>query len=110
MEINLLKDKLHIFQKENKVETNLLPFEDENEFYHCAEPWSIKRNDSPQKIEGTLIIAGRNTRDRIKEIPLMTPREQENFEKFYHDLVEIGKLQWYMKEVPLQHSPQLEML
>jgi len=66
MEINLIKQKLPIFQEE-KIETNLSPFKDENEFYHCSEPWGMKRRDSPQKIEGALIIAERKTRDRIKE-------------------------------------------
>jgi len=42
IEINLLRDQLPIFQEEDKVETNILPFEDENEFYYCAEPWDIK--------------------------------------------------------------------
>jgi len=83
-----------------------LSFEDENEFYHCAEPWGIKRNDSPQKREGTLIVAERNTRERLKDIPPLTVRERENFEEFYHDLVEINKLQWHMKEVSLQSSFQ----
>jgi len=93
IKINLLKEKSPIFQEENKAKIKILPFEDENEFYHCADPWRIKRNDSPQNIEGTLIVVERNTRKRLSDIPLVTVCERENFEKFYHDLVEIDKLQ-----------------
>jgi len=102
IEINLLKKKSPIFQEENKAKIKIFPFEDENEFYHYAEPWEIKRNDSPQKIEGTLIMGERNTRERLSDIPLQMVCERENFEKFYHDLVEIDKLQWYLKESSLQ--------
>ena len=44
----------------------------------------------------------RNTRERLSDIPLQMVCERENFEKFYHDLVEIDKLQWYLKESSLQ--------
>ena len=60
VETNLFKEKSPIFKKENKSKVKL-PFEDDNEFYQCAEPWGIKRNDSLQKIEGTLTVAERNT-------------------------------------------------
>ena len=86
-EINLLKEKSLVFQEENKAKTKILPFEDENDFYHCAEPCGIKRNDSPQNIEGTLIVIERNTRKRLSRIRLLTVCEREDFEKFYHDLV-----------------------
>ena len=60
-EANLFEEKSPIFQEVNKFEVKILPFEDENEFYQCAEPWGIKRDDSLQKIEVTLIVAERNT-------------------------------------------------
>jgi len=66
----------------------------------------IKRNDSPQKIEGILIVAERTTQERLRDYIILTLRERENYEKFRHDLVEIDKLQWYMKEVSLQSSFQ----
>jgi len=82
IEINLFKEKSSIFQEEKKSEVKILPSDDENEFYQCAESWGIKRNDSPQKIEAKLIVAERNTRERLSDIPLLTICEQENFEKF----------------------------
>jgi len=39
IETNLFKEKSPIFQEENESEVKILPFEDENEFYQCAEPW-----------------------------------------------------------------------
>jgi len=75
IETNLFKEKSPIFQEDIKSKVKILPSEDENEFYQCAEPWGIKRNDSPQKIEGTLIVAERNTQERPSDIPLLTIRE-----------------------------------
>ena len=93
IETNLFREKSPIFQEENKSKVKILHFENKNEFYQCAEPWGIKRNDCLQKIEGTLIVAERNTRERLSNIFLLTTREHKNLEKFYHDLVEIDKLQ-----------------
>jgi len=101
---DLFEEKSPIFLEGNKSKVKILPFEDENEFYQCAEPWGIKRDDSLQKIEATLIVAERNTRERLSDIFILTTRECENLEKFHHDLVEIDKLQWYMDEVFLQPS------
>ena len=99
IETNVFEEKSPIFQEENKSKVKILPFEDENEFYQCAEPWGIKRDNSLQKIEATLIVTERNTRERISDIFILTTRECENLEKFHHDLVEIDNLQWYMDEV-----------
>jgi len=104
IETNLFKEKSPIFQEENKSKVKILPFDDKNEFYQCAEHWRIKRNDSLQKIEGALIVAERNTRERLSNISLLTTRERENLEKFHHDLVEIDKLRWYVNEGSLQPS------
>ena len=101
---NVFKEKSPIFQEENKSKVKNLPFENENEFYQCAGPWGIKRNDSLPKIEATLIVAERNTRERLSDIFVLTTRECENLEKFHHDLVEIDKLQWYIDDVFLQPS------
>jgi len=65
IETNLFKEKSPILQEENKSNVKILPLEDENEFYQCAESWGIKRNDSLRKIEGTLTVAERNTRERL---------------------------------------------
>jgi len=48
--------------------------------------------------------SGQNKGDFLNDTP-----GTRDFGKFYHDLVEIEKLQWYIKEVPLQHSSQLEI-
>ena len=109
IETNLFKEKSPILQEENKSNVEILPFEDENEFYQCAESWGIKRNDSLRKIEGTLTVAERNTRERLNDIVPLTNRERGNFEKFDHDLVEIDKLQWYVKEGSLQPSDLSEI-
>jgi len=103
-EANLFEEKSPIFQEVNKFEVKILPFEDKNEFYQCAEPWGIKRDDSLQKIEVTLIVAERNTRERLSDIFILTTRECENLYIFHHDLVEIDKLQWYMHISFLQPS------
>jgi len=87
---------------ENKVKT--LPFKNDNEFYQCAEPWGIKREDSLQEKEATLIVAERNARDRLNDVFIHTTRDRKHLEKFHHDLVEIDKLRWYMDERSLQPS------
>jgi len=109
IETHLFKERSPIFQK-HQFQVKILPFEDKNEFYQCADPWGIKRNDSPQKIKGILTAAERNTRERLSEYFLLTLRERENYEKFRQDLVEIDKLQWYMKEVSLQPYFQSEII
>jgi len=101
---NLFDEKSTISQEGNKSKVKILPFEDENEFYQCAEPWGIKRDDSLQMKEATLIVAERNARERLNDIFIQTTRGRENLEKFHHDLVEIEKLKWYMDEGSLQPS------
>ena len=56
-----------------------------------------------------MTTAERTTRERFSEYFLLTLHERENYEKFRQDLVEIDKLQWYMKEVSLQPSFQSEI-
>ena len=103
-ETNLFEEKSPISQEGNKSKVKILPFEDENEIYQCAEPWGIKRDDSLQMKEATLIVAERNARERLNDIFIQTTRGRENLEKFHHDLVEIEKLKWYMDEGSLQPS------
>ena len=109
IETHLLKERSSVFQEEHQFKAKILPFENNTEFYQCAETWGIKRNDSSQKIEGILTTAERTTRERFSEYFLLTLHERENYEKFRQDLVEIDKLQWYMKEVSLQPSFQSEI-
>jgi len=58
-----------------------------------------------------LTVEERNTRERLGDYFLLTLHERENYKKFRQDLVEIDKLQWYMKEVSLQPSfpPEITM-
>ena len=51
-----------------------------------------------------MIVAERNTRERLSDISLLTTSERENLEKFHHNLVDVDKLQWYVKEGSLQPS------
>jgi len=69
-----------------------LPFKDENGFFQNAELWGIKRDDSLQEKEATLIVAETNARERLNDVFIQTTRDCENLEKFHHDLVEIDKL------------------
>ena len=103
-ETNLFEEKSPKSQEGNKSKVKILPFENENEFYQCTEPWGIKRNGSLQEKEATLIVAERNARERLNGIFIRTPCEYENLEKFHHHLVEIDKLKWYIEEGSLQPS------
>jgi len=64
----------------------------------------IKRNGSLREKEAALIVAERNTRERLDETSIQTPTDYEILEKFHHDLVEIDKLKWYMEDSSLQPS------
>ena len=103
-EVILFEEISPISQERNKSKVKILPFVDEYEFYQCAEPWGMKRDDSLQMKEATLIMAERNARERLNDIFIQTTRDCENLEKFHHDLVEIDKLKWYMDEGSLQPS------
>ena len=111
MKRNLVQDESSLVKQmspikpedsENNVKT--LPFENDSEFYQCAEPWGIKREDSLREKEATLIVAERNARERLKDVSILTSHDCENLENFHHDLVEIDKLKWYIDEVFLQSS------
>jgi len=97
-EINLFEEISLILQEVNKSKVKTLPFEDETEFYQCAEPWGIQRDDSLQEKKATLIVAERNARERLNDIFIQTPCEYKYLEKFHHDLVETDKLKWYLEE------------
>ena len=103
-ESRLVKEMSPIKQEGSENNVKTLPFEIDNQFYQCAEPWGIKRDDSLQEKEATLIVAERNARERLNDVLIQTPRECEDLEKFHHDLVEIDKLTWDLEEGSLQPS------
>ena len=111
IERNLLQSETKSFGEispitKEKAESkrNVLPFEDEKEFYQCAEPWGIKRNGFLREKEATSIVSDRNTPERLNETSIHIPINYETLDKFHHDLVEIVKLKWYMEEGSLQPS------
>jgi len=46
IETQLVKERSPIVQEEHQLKVKILPFENNHEFYQCANSWGMKRNDS----------------------------------------------------------------